>query len=87
MSHVFYLVWCYFLCLIYYCFVFVADGANTDPSKIVMVLAATNLPWELDEAVRHTNQYSHMPSHSLTLRALLVCAHFRPEEFTHARTP
>ena len=28
------------------------DGANSDPSKIVMVLAATNLPWELDEAVR-----------------------------------
>jgi katanin p60 ATPase-containing subunit A1 len=23
------------------------DGANTDPSKIVMVLAATNLPWVL----------------------------------------
>lgn len=25
------------------------DGANVDSSKIVMVLAATNLPWELDE--------------------------------------
>lgn len=28
------------------------DGANTDGGKVVMVLAATNLPWELDEAVR-----------------------------------
>ena len=31
------------------------DGASSDPSdssKIVMVLGATNLPWELDEALR-----------------------------------
>ena len=28
------------------------DGALGDSSKIVMVLAATNFPWEIDEAMR-----------------------------------
>ena len=28
------------------------DGALGDPSKIVMVLGATNFPWEIDEAMR-----------------------------------
>lgn len=25
---------------------------NDDPSKMVMVLAATNFPWDIDEALR-----------------------------------
>ena len=29
-----------------------ATGQDDDPSKIVMVLAATNFPWQLDEALR-----------------------------------
>jgi katanin p60 ATPase-containing subunit A1 len=28
------------------------DGATGSDEKVVMVLAATNLPWELDEALR-----------------------------------
>ncbi|XP_074655325.1 katanin p60 ATPase-containing subunit A-like 1 isoform X2 [Tubulanus polymorphus] len=28
------------------------DGGNDDPTKTVMVLAATNFPWDLDEALR-----------------------------------
>ena len=30
----------------------VSSGDPSDPSNRVMVLAATNLPWELDEAMR-----------------------------------
>lgn len=28
------------------------DGVNSDPEKHVFVLAATNRPWDLDEALR-----------------------------------
>ena len=29
-----------------------ATGQDEDPMKIVMVLAATNFPWDIDEALR-----------------------------------
>ena len=29
-----------------------ATGQDDDPTKIVMVLAATNFPWDIDEALR-----------------------------------
>ena len=29
-----------------------ATGQDEDPTKIVMVLAATNFPWDIDEALR-----------------------------------
>ena len=29
-----------------------ADGSTPDPTKVVMVLAATNFPWDIDEALR-----------------------------------
>ena len=29
-----------------------ATGQDEDPTKIVMVLAATNFPWDIDEALK-----------------------------------
>ena len=49
------------------------DGANSDPNKIVMVLAATNLPWELDEAVRRRlEKRIHIPLPSLSARVAML---------------
>jgi SpoVK/Ycf46/Vps4 family AAA+-type ATPase len=42
------------------------DGVNNSSTtedgqpKIVMVLAATNFPWDIDEALRFANSYSHI---------------------------
>ncbi len=55
-----------------------SDGANTDPSKIVMVLAATNLPWELDEAVRVNTFHLHFVA-----RTRFVCIRLRVKAHTH----
>ena len=51
------------------------DGCNTDPAKIVMVLAATNLPWELDEAVRRRLEkriYISLPNDIARLELLKI---------------
>lgn len=49
------------------------DGANSDPNKIVMVLAATNMPWELDEAVRRRlEKRIYIPLPSLSARVSML---------------
>lgn len=42
---------------VFYCLLTLLSGVggaseNDDPSKMVMVLAATNFPWDIDEALR-----------------------------------
>lgn len=47
---------------------------NDDPSKMVMVLAATNFPWDIDEALRRRLEkriYIPLPSGDL-IRSTLV---------------
>ena len=40
------------MCLLLFLGVTGATGQDEDPTKIVMVLAATNFPWDIDEALR-----------------------------------
>lgn len=49
-SALFCIIWLY----LYYLLLLGVGGAseNDDPSKMVMVLAATNFPWDIDEALR-----------------------------------
>jgi len=36
----------------FFCYPGVGGTSEYDPSKMVMVLAATNFPWDIDEALR-----------------------------------
>lgn len=46
---------------------------NDDPSKMVMVLAATNFPWDIDEALRRRlEKRIYIPLPSSTATALLI---------------
>jgi katanin p60 ATPase-containing subunit A1 len=50
-----------------------ATGQDDDPSKIVMVLAATNFPWDIDEALRRRLEkriYIPLPSG----QSIMLCA-------------
>lgn len=54
------------------------DGINNsdDPSKVVMVLAATNFPWDIDEALRRRLEkriYIPLPNQSGRLALLEIC--------------
>lgn len=54
------------------------DGALGDPSKMVMVLGATNFPWEIDEAMRRRlEKRIYIPLPDATGRAALLQINLR----------
>lgn len=64
--------------ILFCCFFFLRAGVGgalegDDPSKMVMVLAATNFPWDIDEALRRRLEkriYIPLPSGDLTRHRL-----------------
>ena len=49
------------------------DGANSDPSVRVFVLAATNRPWEIDDAImRRLSKKIYIPLPDVETRKQLI---------------
>ena len=60
-----------------------ATGQDEDPTKIVMVLAATNFPWDLDEALRRRlEKRIYIPLPSIEGRRKLLDINMRDVEYS-----
>lgn len=57
----------------------VGGPSDNDPSKMVMVLAATNFPWDIDEALRRRLEkriYIPLPTGMLKEQNIFVIQHY-----------